>query len=109
MYIRLYSPTRFDWDEHKSASTFATRGFDFDFATLVFDGPTAERIDDREDYGEVRVVAIGIAEGVHFTVVYTDRVDAGGLLRRIISARRSNHHERQAYQKALQEAQPGPR
>ena len=108
MYIRLYSPTRFDWDEDKSEATQATRGFDFEFASQVFEGPTVERIDDRMEYGEVRVIAIGLADDLFISIVYTDRVDVsvGELVRRIISARRSNHHERQAYRQTLEEAQP---
>lgn len=42
------------------------------------------------------MVAIGQADGIHLTVVYTDRDRA----RRIISARRSNRRERQVYARA---------
>jgi uncharacterized DUF497 family protein len=108
MYIRLYSPSRFEWDIRKSEATRAARGFDFSFARRVFDGPTLERVDDREDYGETRTIAIGVADGVLLTVVYTDRVELGEIIRRIISARRSNAHERQTYQKAIEEAQSEP-
>jgi uncharacterized DUF497 family protein len=62
------------------------RGFDFAFATVIFDSPTVERIDDRQDYGEKRVIALGIADGIPLTVVYTDRAESGGeVARRIIS------------------------
>ena len=73
------------------------RGFDFEFATLVFEGPTLERQDTRRDYGERRMVAIGIAQGLALTVVYTDRTETGAVIRRIISARLSDRYERQAY------------
>ena len=93
---------RFVWDRKKSEVNFAERGFDFAFATLIFDGPTLERTDDRLDYGEKRVVAVGIADGIALTVVYTDRVETGGeLVRRIISARVSNRHERKAFSQAF--------
>ena len=75
------------------------RGFDFAFAAAVFAGPTLERIDTRQDYGEVRRIALGIADGFPFAVVYTDRVEAGDIVRRIISARVSSRRERQAYRK----------
>jgi hypothetical protein len=88
---------RFSWDAHKSARNLKERGFDFEFATLVFEGPTLEREDVRRDYGERRVVAIGIAQGIALTVVYTDRTEASDVLRRVISARVSDRHERQAY------------
>jgi uncharacterized protein len=93
---------RFSWDSRKSAANLATRGFDFAFASLVFDGPTLEQDDRRRDYGERRVVAVGLAQGLALTVVYTDRPTADhDTARRIISARRSNHHERQAFEEAL--------
>jgi uncharacterized DUF497 family protein len=34
---------RFTWDPRKSETNLADRGFDFEFATLIFDGPTLER------------------------------------------------------------------
>jgi uncharacterized DUF497 family protein len=102
VYIHLYTViVRFSWDQRKSERNFRDRGFDFEFATLIFEGPTLEREDTRRDYGERRVVAIGIAQGMALTVVYTDRADAGGVVRRIISARLSDRHERQAYVEAV--------
>ena len=92
---------RFTWDAEKSERNLADRGFDFAFATLVFGSPTLERIDTRQDYGEVRRVALGIADGIPLTVVYTDRAEAGDVVRRIISARVSNRRERQAYVKVF--------
>ena len=92
---------RFEWDEAKSDTNLVERGFDFAFASLIFDGPTVEVEDRRQDYGERRVVAIGVADGVHLTVVFTDRHGAREqVTRRIISARRSSRHERKIYQKA---------
>lgn len=92
---------RFSWDEPKSSRNLQERGFDFEFATLIFEGPTLECEDTRRDYGERRVVAIGIAQGLALTVVYTDRTEAGEVIRRIISVRQSDRHERQAYFEAV--------
>ena len=92
---------RFSWDPAKSDLTFRTRGFDFAATARMFAGFTLERIDERHDYGEVRVVAIGVVDGLVLTVVYTDREDRRGTItRRIISARRSNRDERQSYEEA---------
>ena len=88
---------RFTWDPEKSERNLAERGFDFEFATLAFAGPTLERIDTRQDYGEVRRIALGIADGIPLTIVYTDRAEAGEVVRRIISSRVSSRRERQAY------------
>jgi uncharacterized protein len=49
----------FAWDEGKSQRTLSERGFDFDYASRICLGPTLERRDDRRDYGEVRMQAIG--------------------------------------------------
>ncbi len=93
---------RFEWDDAKSEANLRERGFDFEFASFIFDGPTFEVEDHRKDYGERRIVAIGVADNIHVTVVYTDRQGGQGeVLRRIISAHRSNRRERTAYKKAL--------
>lgn len=90
---------RFTWE--KSDRNLRERGFDFEFATQIFETPTLERTDTRRDYGEHRVIALGKAQDVPLTVVYTDRVEVDGeISRRIISARKSERRERQAYKKA---------
>ena len=92
----------FTWNPRKSETNLRDRGFDFEFATLVFEEFTLEKEDRRKAYDERRVVAFGVADGIHLTVVYTDRTGPEGKrIRRIMSARRSNRGERQAYQKAL--------
>ena len=89
----------FSWDLAKSEENLRLRGFDFAFASLIFLGPTLEREDRRRDYREKRIIAVGLAESFELTVVYTDRVQSGNQVeRRLISARRSNRHERKAYQ-----------
>ena len=92
----------YTWDPAKSDRNLRERGFDFGFASLIFEGPTLEREDRRQKYGESRVVAIGMAQDIVLTVVYTDRIgDTGAVVRRIISARRSNRREREAYERAV--------
>ena len=91
----------FEWDEEKSARNFGDRGFDFGAAIQIFAGFTLERADKRRDYGEARVIAVGLVAQVALTVVYTDRRDRDGtIVRRIISARRSNRHERTRFEEA---------
>jgi uncharacterized DUF497 family protein len=93
---------RFSWDPEKGDANFQERGFDFAFASLIFEGLTLEREDTRRDYGERRIIAIGLAAGLELTVCYTDRADVGGGGdRRITSARRSNRRERKAYREAV--------
>lgn len=94
---------RFAWDASKSEANLRARGFDFEFAALVFAGPTLEREDTRRDYGERRVIVIGVADGIHLAAVYTDRrIGSRGIERRIISARRASRKERDVYEAAVQ-------
>ena len=111
MYIQKYADGRlFTWDQQKSEANLADRGFDFDFASAIFAGPTLEREDTRRDYGERRMVAIGIADGIALVVVYTDRATSGGLIeRRVISARRASTKERTAYEAAIEAQVPKSR
>ena len=66
----------------------------FEDAIKIFEGPTLERVDDRFDYGEVRVYCVGVANGIEITLIYTDVPRSG---HRIISAWRTVRHEREAY------------
>ena len=92
---------RFNWDARKSSRNLRERGFDFEFATQIFDGSTLEQVDSRRDYGERRVIALGKPQDIALTVVYTDRAEAGGGIdRRIISARKSDRREREAHKQA---------
>ena len=96
----------FEWDAAKSTRNWQQRGFDFAFASGVFDHTYVEYDDTRRDYGERRVVAVGLADGVPLTVVFTDRVDpGGGVVRRLISARVSHRKERRRYAESLKATQ----
>ena len=95
---------RFSRDARKSTRNLRERGFDFEFAALIFKGPTLEREDSRRDYGERRIIALGEADGMGLTVVYTDRAGAGDeVVRRIISARVSSRRERKTYEQAVRQ------
>ncbi len=87
----------FEWDEAKSEANFASRGFDFAYAARIFEGSTLELDDDRADYGERRVQAIGEVEGNVLLVVYTWRDET----RRIISAPLANRKEREIHGEAF--------
>jgi hypothetical protein len=84
----------FEWDEAKAADNYAKHGVSFEFARGAFKDPFGvERADDREDYGEDRVVLIGGVEGSLLTVVFTERNSRI----RTISARRSTKREKDDY------------
>jgi uncharacterized DUF497 family protein len=52
VYTDVYSDVRFEWDAAKSDANLSDRGFDFEFASLIFDGLTFEVEDRRKEYGE---------------------------------------------------------
>ena len=89
---------RYTWNGSKNRRNLKLHGVEFEDAVRVFEGPTLERVDDRYDYGEERMYAIGVVNGMEITVIYAD-LDAGE--RRIISAWRSEPHERRAYWKSV--------
>ena len=92
----------FEWDPDKNTATLNRRGFDFAFASLIFAGRTVEQDDDRRTYGERRIIALGLADGVALTVVFTDRsLEDDSIQRRLISARLSSRKERRQYAQAI--------
>ncbi|MBM3570751.1 MAG: BrnT family toxin [Alphaproteobacteria bacterium] len=84
----------FESDEAKSDWTRPSRGFSFDDAARIFDGPIIVIVDDRQDHGEARLIALGMTNQVVPAVVYTDR----GNVRRDTSARRVSRRERMLWQ-----------
>lgn len=74
---------RYTWNQEKNRNNIKRHKIAFEDAKRVFEGATVERVDDRFDYGETRVYAIGLVEGLEITVIYTDRNNDE---RRIISA-----------------------
>ena len=83
----------FEWDSVKNQRNIAKHGIDFTDAVRIFERLTLTIIDNRRDYGEKRIVAMGTVEDVILYVVYTVR---DGIWR-IISARRANRRERKKY------------
>ncbi|HZO53453.1 MAG TPA: BrnT family toxin [Bryobacteraceae bacterium] len=66
----------FVWDRRKNRANLSRHGIDFEDAIRIFDGPTLEKVDDRFDYGEIRVYAIAVVNGLEITVIYTDVSDS---------------------------------
>lgn len=83
----------YDWDEDKRWLNIRNHGIDF-AAVYDFEWDTAVTlIDDREDYGEMREVAIGFIGDVLHVLVYTERDQQI----RVISLRKANRQERRRY------------
>lgn len=82
------------WDENKNRSNIEKHGIDFKDAVRIFEGETLEQEDRRFEYGEIRIYAIGLINGLEIVVIYTDTNNEE---RRIISARKAESYERKAY------------
>jgi len=87
----------FQWDGAKAKANLRAHGVSFEVAKAVFKDPFAvELVDDREDYGEERLVIIGMVEGKALLfVAFTEREETI----RIISARRATKDEQDHYSK----------
>jgi len=77
----------FTWYQAKNASNVRRHGIAFQDAARIFDGSTVERTDNRFEYGELRIYAVGLVNGIEITVIYTDRAPDE---RHIISAEDPN-------------------
>ena len=89
----------FEWDEEKRRSNIADHEVDFRVAVRIFRHPVIEAPDERDDYGEVRIRALGHIDEEYYLVVYTWR----GTNRRIISAWKVGEHGKRRYQTLLSE------
>ena len=91
----------FEWDAKKNTANIAKHGVSFELAQRIFEGPVLTVTDDREDYGELREISIGMVYGIAFlTVSHTDQ--RGKV--RIVSARPASPKERRRYEETLRQA-----
>jgi hypothetical protein len=91
---------KYEWDEAKNRKNVAKHGLSFEDAEWVFSGPCVTFEDDRFDYGEERLVTLGLLAGRLVVVAHSPR-DHGT---RIISMRKGNRREREIYQERLSKA-----
>ena len=63
---------KYVWDKRKCRGNIALHGIAFEDAIRIFEGPTLERVDDRFDYGETRIYAIGVVNGLEITLIYAE-------------------------------------
>lgn len=90
---------RFEWDEGKARANLAKHGISFDAAVKVFDDPNRFSDIDRVVGGETRWLTVGRVGFVTVIfVAHTDRSSDDEVIVRIISARRADRYERQAYE-----------
>jgi uncharacterized DUF497 family protein len=84
----------FEWDAKKARANQKKHGLSFISAALgLLDLKRIELLDERKDYGEVRYQTIAQVNNRIIYIVYTKREGRY----RIISARKANQDEREAY------------
>lgn len=84
----------FEWDEEKRKDNLEKHGVDFVRAAMIFTKPVIEFTDERRDYGETRLIALGHVGDEYYRVVYTWR----GPNRRLISAWKAGQDGERRYQ-----------
>lgn len=87
----------FEWDDNKETDNLRKHGIRFGYAALIFDNEVATRIDDRRDYGETRMISVGMVDDDCLVVVHTQRGEAI----RIISAWKGGNDEKEYYRQVL--------
>jgi uncharacterized DUF497 family protein len=90
---------KFEWDDNKSQLNYAKHGLSFSDAEMIFSGETITFVDDRQGYGEERLITLGALMGSVVVVVHTPRHPAI----RIISMRKANEREKKIYYQRLKE------
>lgn len=92
----------FEYDEAKRQDVIRTRGVDLLYAALIFEQAVLTRVDDRQDYGETRLISLGMVADECFVVVHTEREG----VTRLITAWKGGRDERDIYQKHLARSDP---
>ena len=87
----------YEWDEAKNQTNFAKHGLWFEDAEQILAGPCVTFEDDRFDYGEVRLLTLGLLAGRLVVIAHAPREEGS----RIISMRKGNRREQEIYQKRL--------
>jgi uncharacterized protein len=79
----------FIWDEAKRRSNLTKHGLDFADAHKVFNGPMVLFEDGREDYGEQRMIGVGLLDTVVVLIVHVETDESI----RMISMRKADSDE----------------
>jgi uncharacterized protein len=91
--VCIICDVKFTWDETKRQANIARHGLDFADAEKVFAGPMVLFEDDRADYGEQRMIGIGLLDHLIVLIVH---VETDNTIR-IISMRKAERDEADLY------------
>lgn len=84
---------RIEFDPVKDASNLSKHGLSLSMASELDWDEALVWVDDRYEYGEVRMIALAPDTGILYYVAFVDRDE----VRRIISLRRANRREVKHY------------
>ncbi len=84
---------KFTWDEAKRRSNLRKHGLDFADAEKVFAGPMVLFEDDRADYGEQRMIGMGLLAALVVLIVHVESDETI----RVISMRKADSDETDLY------------
>jgi uncharacterized DUF497 family protein len=83
-----------EFDDAKDDANRAKHGLPLALGAVVLENLIGEVMDDRRDYGELRVNAFGLIAGRLYACTYTKR----GSVYRIISLRKASRQEQRLWQ-----------
>jgi uncharacterized protein len=83
----------FEYDPEKDATNLAKHGVSLTLGAVVLENCIGEVIDDRRDYGEVRINAFGLVANLLFVCTYTMRSGTY----RLISVRKASREEQRIW------------
>ena len=92
-----YSSVKFTWHESKRLTNLKKHGLDFTDACRLFSGPMLVFEDARENYGEQRMIGVGLLDSRVVLAVHIETDDEI----RIISMREATKDETDNYYKYL--------
>jgi uncharacterized protein len=93
VYIESSITLVFELDENKRLSNLEKHDIDFIDAASLFEDSHVSTVSNANEYGEVRLKALGLVDGEILCVVYTLR----GRRHRIISALTAGRNDRRKY------------
>lgn len=86
----------FHWRDEKWQATYDKRQIDIDEAVSVFDGPNhITNIDDRFDYGELRMITVGMSNKARLLAVAWYEIDEYNV--QIITAYKPSYQQTKEY------------
>jgi uncharacterized DUF497 family protein len=92
---------RFEFDPNKDRLNIGKHGLSLSLAESLDWEAALLWVDERHDYGEIRVLSLAPSTNILYYVAFVDRADT----RRIISLRRANRREVKRYVQAIEEAE----